>query len=102
MSGPVRSTAPPSLRSHMSSDEDLARLEALLAEQAALRRVATMVAGCTPGPALFGRVCVSALGGALEIDSPVGAGTTIRARIPLRPPGEAGREAGADVQYAQA
>jgi signal transduction histidine kinase len=45
---------------------------------------------------------VSALGGTLEIDSPVGAGTTIRARIPLRPPGEASREAGADVEYAQA
>jgi GAF domain-containing protein len=41
----------------MSSDENLPRLQALLAEQAALRRVATMVAGSTPGPALFGRVC---------------------------------------------
>lgn len=28
---------------------------------------------------------VSALGGTLEIDRPVGAGTTIRARIPLSP-----------------
>jgi signal transduction histidine kinase len=41
----------------MSSDDNLTRLEALLAEQAALRRVATMVAGCTAAPALFGRVC---------------------------------------------
>src|ERR671917_886168 len=39
------------------STDDLTRLEALLAEQAALRRVATMVAGGTPAPALFGRVC---------------------------------------------
>jgi signal transduction histidine kinase len=41
----------------MSSDDNLTRLEALLAEQAALRRVATMVAGCNAAPALFGRVC---------------------------------------------
>jgi signal transduction histidine kinase len=32
-------------------------LQTLLAEQAALRRVATMVAGCTPAPALFEQVC---------------------------------------------
>jgi signal transduction histidine kinase len=42
---------------------------------------------------------VSALGGTLEIDSPAGEGTTIRARIPVRAPGEASREAGADVEY---
>jgi signal transduction histidine kinase len=41
----------------MSSDDDTARLQALLAEQAALRRVATMVAGSTPAPVLFDRVC---------------------------------------------
>ena len=41
----------------MSGDDNSARLRALLGEQAALRRVATMVAGCTPAPALFGRVC---------------------------------------------
>jgi signal transduction histidine kinase len=41
----------------MSGEDNLTRLQVLLAEQAALRRVATMVAGCTPGPALFGRVC---------------------------------------------
>ena len=41
----------------MSSDENLTRLQALLAEQAALRRVATMVAGSTPAPALFEQVC---------------------------------------------
>ena len=41
----------------MSSDENLNRLQALLAEQAALRRVATMVAASTPAPALFEQVC---------------------------------------------
>ena len=41
----------------MSNDENLTRLQALLAEQAALRRVATMVAGSTPAPALFELVC---------------------------------------------
>ena len=41
----------------MSSDENLTRLETLLAEQAALRRVATMVAGSAPAPALFAQVC---------------------------------------------
>jgi signal transduction histidine kinase len=45
---------------------------------------------------------VSALGGTLEIDSPVGAGTTIRARLPVTPPGEASREAGAGVEYVHA
>jgi signal transduction histidine kinase len=40
---------------------------------------------------------VSALGGTLEIDSPAGAGTTLRARIPVRPPGESTREARAGV-----
>jgi signal transduction histidine kinase len=41
----------------MSSDDNVPRFQALLAEQTALRRVATMVAGCAPGPALFGQVC---------------------------------------------
>jgi signal transduction histidine kinase len=45
---------------------------------------------------------VSALGGTLEIDSPAGAGTTIRARIPVTAPGRASREPGADVEYAPA
>ena len=45
---------------------------------------------------------VSALGGALEIESPAGAGTTIRARIPVTAPGEASRESGADVEYSHA
>jgi signal transduction histidine kinase len=45
---------------------------------------------------------VSALGGTLVIDSPVGAGTTIRARMPLRAPGKASGEYGAGVEYAQA
>jgi len=52
----------------MSSDDHLARLQALLAEQAALRRVATMVAGGTPGPVLFGRVCQE-LGALLDVKS---------------------------------
>ena len=41
----------------MRSNDNSTRLQALLAEQAALRRVATMVASSTPAPALFGRVC---------------------------------------------
>jgi signal transduction histidine kinase len=41
----------------MSGDDNPTRLEALLAEHGALRRVATMVAACTPAPALFDRVC---------------------------------------------
>ena len=45
---------------------------------------------------------VSALGGTLEIESPVGAGTTIRARIPVTAPGEPSRETGAHVEYAHA
>jgi len=45
---------------------------------------------------------VSAHGGTLEVDSPVGAGTTIRARIPMRPLGTASREPGSDVEYAHA
>jgi signal transduction histidine kinase len=52
----------------MSSDDNLTRLQALLAEQAALRRVATMVADRTPAPALFGRV-VEELGELLEVKS---------------------------------
>jgi signal transduction histidine kinase len=45
---------------------------------------------------------VSALGGTLAIDSPVGAGTTIRARMPLRAPGKASGDYGAGVEYAHA
>ena len=41
----------------MSTDDNSTRFEALLAEQAALRQVATMVAGGTPAPVLFERVC---------------------------------------------
>ncbi len=41
----------------MSGDDNSTRLQALLAEQAALRRVATMVAASTPAPALIGQVC---------------------------------------------
>ena len=52
----------------MSTDDNLTRLEALLAEQAALRRLATMVASGTPAPALFGRVCEE-LGELLEVKS---------------------------------
>ena len=43
---------------------------------------------------------VSALGGTLEIESPVGVGTTIRARIPVTTPGDASGEAGEEVVYA--
>jgi signal transduction histidine kinase len=52
-----RSAGGAELRFPMSSDDNATRLQALLAEQAALRRVATMVAASTPAPALFGRVC---------------------------------------------
>jgi signal transduction histidine kinase len=52
-----RSAGGADLRFPMSSDDNPTRLQALLAEQGALRRVATMVAGSTPAPALFGRVC---------------------------------------------
>ena len=41
----------------MSGDEHLTQLRGLLAEQAALRRVATMVADSAPAPAIFGQVC---------------------------------------------
>jgi signal transduction histidine kinase len=56
------------LRFPMSSDDNLARLQALLAEQAALRRVATMVVRGTPAPALIGRVCEE-LGDLIEVKS---------------------------------
>jgi GAF domain-containing protein len=52
----------------MSSDDNPTRLQALLAEQAALRRVATMVAAGAPAPALFARVCEE-LGGVLDVKS---------------------------------
>ena len=45
---------------------------------------------------------VSALGGTLEINSPAGAGTTIRARIPVAAPGEASSEPGSGMEYARA
>jgi signal transduction histidine kinase len=45
---------------------------------------------------------VSALGGTLELESPAGVGTTIRARIPVTAPGEARHEDGADVEFARA
>jgi signal transduction histidine kinase len=52
----------------MTSENDSSRLQALLAEQAALRRVATMVAASTPAPALFGQVCAE-LGELLAVKS---------------------------------
>ena len=52
----------------MSGDDEPTRLRALLAEQAALRRVATMVAETTPAPVLFGRVCEE-LGGLFAVKS---------------------------------
>jgi signal transduction histidine kinase len=45
---------------------------------------------------------VSALGGTLEIKSAAGAGTTIRARLPLTPPGDASNDTGADVESSHA
>jgi len=50
----------------MTEDSDPARLRRLLAEQAALRRVATMVAQDTPASTLFHRVCVE-LGRLLDV-----------------------------------
>jgi signal transduction histidine kinase len=52
----------------MSRDDDPTRLQALLAEQAALRRVATMVAAGTPAPALIRQVCEE-LGDLLDVKS---------------------------------
>jgi signal transduction histidine kinase len=52
----------------MKRSQDPAQLEALLDEQAALRRVATMVASGTPASELFGRVCEE-LGGVLGVES---------------------------------
>jgi hypothetical protein len=49
----------------------------------------------TRGSGLSGLVDrVSALGGTLEIETPRGTGTTIRARIPLTAPGKPSRETG--------
>jgi signal transduction histidine kinase len=45
---------------------------------------------------------VSALGGTFEIESPVRAGTTIRARIPIAGPREPSGESGVHVRYAHA
>jgi signal transduction histidine kinase len=60
-------------------------------------------AGTARGSGLHGLADrVSALGGWLEIESPVGVGTTIRARIPITAPGDASRDAGVDVEYARA
>ena len=52
----------------MAAGDDRARLEDLLAEQAALRRVATLVASGTPAPALFDLVCEE-LGRVLDVNS---------------------------------
>jgi signal transduction histidine kinase len=43
---------------------------------------------------------VNALGGTLEIESPMNVGTAVRARLPVTAPGD--REASADVEYAGA
>jgi signal transduction histidine kinase len=45
---------------------------------------------------------LTALGGTLETESPAGAGTTIRARIPVRAARTESREPGADVESAHA
>jgi signal transduction histidine kinase len=52
----------------MNHSQDPAQLEALLNEQAALRRVATMVASGTPAGELFDRVCEE-LGAVLGVQS---------------------------------
>jgi signal transduction histidine kinase len=52
----------------MNGSQDPARLQALLYEQAALRRVATLVASGTPAAILFDRVCEE-LGGVLGVES---------------------------------
>jgi signal transduction histidine kinase len=52
----------------MIRNDDPTRLQALLAEQAALRRVATMVASGTPAATLFERVCEE-LAGVLDVES---------------------------------
>jgi signal transduction histidine kinase len=52
----------------MDHRQDPAQLETLLNEQAALRRVATMVASGTPAGQLFDRVCEE-LGGVLRVES---------------------------------
>jgi signal transduction histidine kinase len=52
----------------MDGGQDPAQLRALLDEQAALRRVATLVASGTPAATLFERVCQE-LGGVLGVDS---------------------------------
>jgi signal transduction histidine kinase len=51
----------------MNESQDPGRLQALLDEQAALRRVAMMVASGTPAAELFGRVCEE-LGGVLGVE----------------------------------
>jgi signal transduction histidine kinase len=50
-----------------NGDQDPARLQALLDEQAALRRVATLVASGAPATSLFDRVCAE-LGGVLKVE----------------------------------
>ncbi len=52
----------------MAGNDEQAQLHALLAEQAALRRVAVMVASDTPAATLFDRVCEE-LGGVLDVKS---------------------------------
>jgi signal transduction histidine kinase len=52
----------------MNASQDPARLQALLDEQAALRRVATIVASGASAGTLFGRVCEE-LGGVLGVES---------------------------------
>lgn len=52
----------------MRPDDDPTRLQALIAEQEALRRVATLVAASTPAAKLFDRVCEE-LGGVLDVKS---------------------------------
>jgi hypothetical protein len=62
-----------------------AELESLVREHAALRRVATLVASEPPRAEVFAAVPREAgtlLGGHVDIHSPLGQGTRLRARLP--------------------
>jgi GAF domain-containing protein len=66
------------------------QVQRLAEEQAALRRVATLVAQDVPSSELFGAVACEVgvllgadLGGRLEIESPAGGGTLVAAALPL-------------------
>ena len=60
---------------------DQARLAQLAEEQAALRRVATLVASATPPGRMFAAVAEEV--GTLQVTSPTRGGTTLLIEIPL-------------------